>query len=150
MKLKWTLIDRKGSELPFKKATDLIDYTLHLTKYSESGDEGFKVRLEVKGDPFIILKEEVHNETFEYGQPIYHFEYLDANGETQKGAGSISRILYLKEKGCTILKKTMMFEEEYPQYEAKLKAMLINQNNREKRKMNPKSLANLKHHKKAG
>ena len=148
MKLKWTLIDKNGSELPFRKATDLIDYTLRLSKYSESTDMGFKARLDVKGDPFLILREEVQSETFMNGQPIYRFEYADKNGETQTSDGTIARILYLKEEeGCTILKKTMRFEEEYPLYEVQLKAMLINRDDSEKRKMHPNSLANLKHHK---
>lgn len=149
MKLKWTLIGKNGSELPFRKATEAIHHVRGLAKYSDGIEHDFRIRFEGKGDPFLELKDEVRELTYLEGEPVFDIEYADENGEIQKIDGNIMTLLNLKEKEYTILKKTLRFEEWYPGYEADLKAMLISPDKKEKRKMHPNSLANLKHHKQA-
>ncbi len=149
MKLKWTLIDKNGSELPFRKATEAIHHVRGLVKYSDGIEHEFQIRFEGKGDPFLELKDEVRELTYLAGEPVFDIEYADENGEIQETEGNIMELLNLKERGCTVFKKTLRFEKWYPDYEADLKALLISPDKKEKRKMHPNSLANLKHHKQA-
>ncbi|MCL5874263.1 MAG: hypothetical protein M1161_02855 [Candidatus Thermoplasmatota archaeon] len=155
MKLPWTLINKDGAELPFKKFENLVDYVDDLIYDPKASDErkdekpsgttlkqsrkwyftrrmsrlessNIKAKFEAKGDPFFALKEEIYDETYEDDSPLYNVEYENRYGERNGEMKiSMSRIKSLKADGCRIIELNTAFEEEYPYYSALLTTMLI-------------------------